>query len=337
MTGGPARVARNQALRVVVAAVAMVASLAAAELALRRSVPQWSTIYPPVNFRPDLFEAASFGYRLVPGGPRPYAYPRANPRTVAVHANPEGFRARRPIAEPDLRPRVLVVGDSMVFGQGVEEEERFTERLETSRPDWRVDNLGMVGFGVDLMLRSLEQVGLAEPPAAVVLCVYTDDLRRAASTYTGMGFPLPKYVLDGGELRTVPYPEPRPWERLLLYQGMRYAALRYTPAIFPLNAAILDRFAALAHDWGFALVVAYLPSPAEAWDDRMRRDFVAGWANGRGVAFLDLGDAIARDGGRDLYIAGDPHWNPAGHAVVARELQRFLETQVPALGVAREG
>ncbi len=307
-----------------IAVLSAMLSLAAAEAVLRRSDPQWMVFDPPVCFRPDLFEQSSFGYRLHPGLAKPYTYPKDAPRSITLRANAQGFRGRRDLNESDPRLRIVVAGDSMVFGQGVEEEERFTEQLEARRADWRVDNLGMVGYGTDLMLRALEAVGLEPAPDVVVLAVFTDDLRRVAAPYAGVGFPIPRFALEGGDLRTVPYPTPRLWERSLVFQWARYAYWRYTEATFPLNAAILDRFLALARERGFAPVVLFLPGPREHRDDRMRRDFLAAWAARRGVVFLDLTAALRAGGGDELYIPGDSHWSPAGHRVVAQELERLI-------------
>lgn len=318
------------------AGLALAVSAVAAEAILRTRAPEWAVVHPPVNFRPDLFEAAPFGYRLKAGGPYVYAYARSRLRPVTIHVDRDGFRSRRPAGTADSRPRIGVLGDSMVFGQGVEEDERFTELIEARRPGWRVDNLGMVGFGTDLMIRALEAVGLREQPTAVVLCVYTDDLRRVVTSYVGMGFPLPKYVLANGALETIDYPEPRLWERLRLYQAVHYAVTRRTPSTFPLNEAILDRFLDLSEAHAFVPVVVYAPSPDDGWDDRMRRDFLGGWAADRGARFLDLGDAIARAGGKALYLDSDSHWNAAGHAVVAAEMTRYLERAVPALAISGE-
>ena len=179
------------------------------------------------------------------------------------------------------------------------------------------NNQGIVAL---IMLRALEQVGLAAKPDVVVVAVYTDDLRRVAPSYAGMGFPLPKFVLDEGRLETVPYPEPRWWERLRLFQGFRYASLRYVGSAFALNAAILDRFSSLSREHGFALIVAYLPSPDDRWDDRTRRDFLAAWCASSGVAFLDLSEAMARAGREAAYIPQNTHWSPEGHAIAGREL-----------------
>src|SRR5262249_46976068 len=158
-----------------------------------------------------------------------------------------------------------------VYGEGVEEDERFTERLEAIEPGWRVDNLGMVGFGPDLMLRALETVGLDPPPRAVLFAIFTDDFRRVVAPYAGAGFRIPPSELRAGRLVSVPYPVLPPWERMRLVQGLLYLYWRYTPATFALNGAILDRFLERARERQFAPAILFLPGPHDWRDDQRRR------------------------------------------------------------------
>jgi hypothetical protein len=259
----------------------------------------------------------------------PYRYPHDAPYTVTVTSNADGFRGRRELDARDARARIVVLGDSMVFGPGVEEPERFTELLEGMAPGWRVDNLGMIGYGPDLMVRALEHVGLDPMPAVVVLAQFTDDFRRVVPPYSGAGFPLPRYQLDHGRLVTVPYPVPRPWDRLRLLQGVRYLRWRYTGATFPLNGAILDHFVGLGRRHGFVPAVLFVPGPHDYRDDRRRRAWLRDWAATRSVAFLDLTDALAPDA-THAYLPGDSHWSAAGHRRVAETLRPFLDGVVPA-------
>lgn len=103
------------------------------------------------------------GYRLWPSRKSQYSYPLHNPRELSMTSNSHGFREQRELDEEDNRVRIIVLGDSMVLGEGVEETERFTNILEALQQSWRIDNLGMTGFGPDLMLRTLEEVGLQFP------------------------------------------------------------------------------------------------------------------------------------------------------------------------------
>jgi len=228
---------------------------------------------------------------------------------------------------------VVVLGDSMVFGVGVEEAERCTEVLEALEPGWRVDNLGMVGYGPDLMLRALEAVGLDPPPDVVVLVIFSHDVYRVAPEVPGVGFPLPRFVLRSGRLTTVPYPERPAWQRLFLVQGLRYVQWRYTSAAFPLNEAILDRVIELGAQHRFTPALVFAPGPRDWSDDRRRRRWLRAYAERRHVPFLDLTEPVQAAGAEALYLRNDAHWNPEGHRLVARELEGFLRRLSPPLGV----
>src|SRR3989442_13536787 len=112
-------------------------------------------------------------------------YPRSDGRLVTIVSNRDGCRSRRELHEADGRRRVVVLGDSMVFGVGVEEAERCTELLEGLEPGWRVDNLGMVGYGPDLMLRALEAVGLDPPPPVALVAVFSPHVLRVPARTPG--------------------------------------------------------------------------------------------------------------------------------------------------------
>lgn len=309
-------------LLLVVASLVLVVT--GVELALRAVSPGWMLFLPPVCFRPDLFEQVEWGYRLWPSRAFEHDYPPAHPRRVHVTVNAEGFRGGRDLHATDPRRRIVIAGDSIVFGEGVEESERTTEILEALEPTWRVDNLGMIGYGPDLMLRALEAVGLEPPPHTVVFVLFTDDLRRVAPLYAGVGFALPRFALENGRLVTVPYPTPQPWEYTRLGQGFLYAWWRYTGAAFPLTAAILDRARALGASRGFRVAVAFAPGPRERFDDRRRARFLAAWAARTGTPFLDLRTALPATDRNALYIVDDPHWSPLGHRRVAEALRAII-------------
>ena len=117
--------------RLVLIAAGIVAGLVVAEAGLEVLHPLWRVPYPPRCYRPDLYERFDpYGYRLRPRIHVQDEYPPGHP--VNVTANADGFRGSRDLHEADARKRIIVLGDSMVFGSGVEERERFTERLEAA-------------------------------------------------------------------------------------------------------------------------------------------------------------------------------------------------------------
>jgi hypothetical protein len=143
----------------------------------------WATgQYAPPSMDPgtqDIYEFdPTVGYRLRPLLKTEQRYPADSPEVIPIVANSDGFRGRREFGQADDRFRVLVVGDSFVFGQGVREDDRLTEQMERLEPRWRVDNMGMTGWGPDLMVRAIERYGGKIRPEVVVLAIYTDDFRR---------------------------------------------------------------------------------------------------------------------------------------------------------------
>jgi len=157
-----------------------------------------------------------------------------------------------------------------------------------------------------------------------VLVIVRHDVYRVVPEATGVGFPLQRFVLRSGRLTTVPYPERPVWQRLFLVQGLRYVQWRYTSATFPLNEAILDRVVELGAQHRFTPAIVFAPGPRDWSDDRRRRRWLGAYAEHRHVPFLDLTEPVQAAGAEALYLRDDAHWNPEGHRLVARELQRFL-------------
>jgi GDSL-like lipase/acylhydrolase family protein len=171
-------------------------SLAAAELALRlwgprglgpdsrtleqkladseASVPQEG---PTVSLR-GLVQASADPrqiYELKPGL-------HARFQGVSLDINSDGFRDRsHPRVKPSGVRRLIGLGDSVLFGWGVEEPECFLRRLEQTlnasgrSPGWEVLNLGVPGYNTMQEAELLESVGLLYAPDVVLLCFVPND------------------------------------------------------------------------------------------------------------------------------------------------------------------
>jgi len=277
-----------------------------------------------------MYEASEeFGYRLVPSKTTELRYPENSPHAYAVVSNSDGFRGHRELSETEPRRRILVSGDSFVFGLGVAESERLTEVLEAMEPAWRVDNAGMVGFGVDLMIRSLEHILPREHPDVVVLAVYTDDFRRMRPYYAGIGFPIPKFELVGSTLVTRPFAYPSSFARLRIVQALYdiyWTRLRNRNR-YDLHDALLARYLTLAKQFAFRPFIAFLPGKLDTSEDRARRGYLRKWSATHGVGYLDLTGPIYQAGVATTYIQNNWHWNATGHRVAARALHDFLIKQ----------
>ena len=88
----------------------------------------------------------------------------------AVHnTDTYGFRNVWPWPE---KAEIIVLGDSLVFGYGVEDEQAWPAILDRSRPDARVINLGLVGTGPEQYLRVFETFGIQMQPRLLLVGIY---------------------------------------------------------------------------------------------------------------------------------------------------------------------
>ncbi len=143
------------------------------------------------------------------------------------------FGWRGPAHEPDQprASRLVVLGDSFVWGFGVEEDQIFTRQLEReSRVPLEVVNMGVSGYGTDQELLAWRSSGSRWRPERVVLVVtlYTDLYDNIFAERDG--YAKPRFLLDsahGLELTNVPVPPRQRWdapEVAVRHSGARAAA-----------------------------------------------------------------------------------------------------------------
>jgi len=319
---------RSSVARAVLVGMSMFLALPLLEGAL------WATgQYAPPSMDPGTQDIYEFdphvGYRLRPLLKTEQRYPADSPEVIPIVANSDGFRGRREFGQADDRFRVLVVGDSFVFGQGVREDDRLTEQMERLEPRWRVDNMGMTGWGPDLMVRAIERYGGKIRPEVVVLAIYTDDFRRLVPYYAGVGYRYPKFELAGSELVDVPFPPQTIWDRLRLVQWQRQMTWN-DPAVrnrYDLNEALLERYLHDASAMRFAPMVAFFPGTGDNAEDQARRGFLLTWATRRKVPYVDLTETMQGAGIDTVFIPKNWHWNRAGHRLAAEQLVKLVASR----------
>ena len=104
---------------------------------------------------------------------------------IEIRINETGFRDDPFASTPGARTRVAVLGDSVVFGAGVAEEHRFTERLAADPPPGlvlEVLNLGVNSYTLShyVSLAELEIMGL-QPDLVLVSFTLNDNDSRSRS------------------------------------------------------------------------------------------------------------------------------------------------------------
>ncbi len=103
-------------------------------------------------------------------------------------------------AGTDSRLRILFLGDSQVFGDGVSHEDTFVERLESERTDIEAINAGVIGYGTDQQLLYYERDGVMLSPKVTIVGINAYDLRDNVSTRVRSGYRKPVFEIRGDAL-----------------------------------------------------------------------------------------------------------------------------------------
>jgi hypothetical protein len=247
---------------------------------------------------------------------------------------------RRPATfRPGAARRVLVLGDSSAFGQGVDVGDRFDSVLEAESPPLTVVNLGVMGYGPDqeLIGSRLFRSELRDGDWLVVLAHGSDFWDLLQHRHAGRAKPW--FELAGGRL--VEHAPEHSWrERLRDRSYVLSVAERWLHARGPrpppeaferardLYRLLLTAETAPLLDRGVRILVAH------HWDHPEGPAFdVRGFFETlvrEGFRCLALDDVLGPRPGPNLQADG--HWTAAGHLRVAAALRGILDAQPAVSG-----
>jgi len=248
-----------------------------------------------------------------------------------VTTDAEGWR--RPIHfRPNAPRRVLVLGDSFAFGQGVDREDRFDSVLERTSPQLSIANLGVMGYGLDQeLIGSRAFAGrLGAGDWLVVLAHGGDFWDLMQKRHAGRAKPW--FELAGGRL--VEHPPAITWrERLrdqssllgMVQQWLQARVPRPPPREFErardLCGALLIAETTPLLNRGVRVLLAHHADRPEgpAFDVRAFFDDLCASR----FRCLALDDVLGAS--QTQTRQADGHWNASGHRLVAEALRAVLE------------
>lgn len=156
-----------------------------------------------------------YGWSHIPGMSGPFESHGIN---TFVTINSKGFRGPEiEHARDQERRRVLVLGDSYVWGYGVNEDEVFTELLRKAMPEVEIVNMGVSGYSTDQELLLYRDEGHKYKADLVVIVVTENDPLGNTLTQQYVVYGKPAFQLRNGELALVNQPVPRTplWKRAI--------------------------------------------------------------------------------------------------------------------------
>jgi hypothetical protein len=281
-------------------------------------------------FRPD----PDVGWTLWPDRIQHW---RLGDSVTSFKSNSEGLRRLGEFDDACVRPRIVLLGDSFIFGAGIGDSVTIAMQLEDSlghRAD--VYNLGMPGYGMDQMLMMLRHRALALCPDLVVVGFIDDDFQRSLTAYRAWeGLEKPLYLLDHDTLRLATTRDrPNPLARMLTQLGLAHAIIvrRRERAYFRptgddwwmLNTAIIR---AIGRETARARVpVLFIRLPSQS--DWMDFPNIHRFMDAEHLPFIDIADlAHYRN---DIHLHNDVHFNPRGAGWAAGQVAQWVRASGPA-------
>ena len=258
-----------------------------------------------------------------------------------LNTNAQGFRDLRDYAyaRDTGKVRILLLGDSFTFGEAVSDDEMYASLLQRMLPGAEILNFGVHGYAHDQMLILLREQGIRYRPDIVMLGFISDDMSRNLVDFRD--YAKPHYSIDNGALRLEGSPVP-PIEQLLKWDWARPRLVDVAAVIRAklttreartrkreeLTAAILSEMIRVTDSIRATPMFVYLPigkeiavrsdsTEDERWFSRMCREH-------RTLKCFSALPQFQEEIRKGTTFKTRGHWDPAGHAVVAKAIERYL-------------
>ncbi len=255
---------------------------------------------------------------------------------VRVTTNEAGFRDEpAPLEKPPGRLRIMMLGDSITFGWGADQEQTVSALLKRA---WRaagrnvdVINTGVGNYNTVMQVQFFLKNGYRFKPDVAILNYFINDAEPVPRyDYSWLERISAAYVFYGSRLdaikRTAGLGEQTDWKRY--YEGL-YDEAR-NPGGWRAAEQAIRKLAAHARDNGIRLLIVNYPEirelkpyPFAAVNRRLEA-----LAKELGVPYLDLLGSVAGEDPASLWVTRpDPHPNNKAHRLFAEAIRQWVERE----------
>lgn len=248
--------------------------------------------------------------------------------------NQQGFRDAKDFVRNDLgssRTRVMVLGDSFMWGARVGRDENVPNLLQIKLKDkYAVFNLSAPGWGIDQMYLAYQQYKDVLDPHLIILAFIDDDVDRVLEAYRRWeGYNKPSFTLKDGQLVSRPIVPPIPHflnkisEHSVLVSTLMHEFYLAADARPIVKHIFLDT-AQDAQQRKAQFVVVRIPTHIATKMDRFLNNFETIFKD-TGVLYLDPSAEMATIPNwlHDLYVS-DGHMSPAGNQYIANYIYQHV-------------
>jgi hypothetical protein len=259
-----------------------------------------------------------------------------------LNSNSKGIRGveEHSYNKPSNKVRILVVGDSFIFGEDVSDNETLPHYLQQMLPHSEVLNFGVHGYGHDQMLLYLKEEGVKYNPDVVIVGVIYGDMKRNLMKFRD--YAKPKFELVNKELKltNVPVPLPESFLEKEFYRSKFYDLLiiLYHKVMLHLGieqkraeevtTAILDEMSKTIKDIGAVPVFAYLPynREMENVEEKIteREKYFFHYCDGKGIYCVSIRPYFAAKIKKGVVFKTSGHWDAKGNLIAAEGIKEHL-------------
>lgn len=295
-----------------------------------------------------------------------------NPKepAVQVRINSQGYRGKEyPAIKPKGTRRVIIFGDSITFGYGLEENDSYPAMLQQLLGGGtEVINRGVTGYGLDQEYLLFKRQVLQQRPDLVIVGFSGGDIYDSTCS-TRFGIPKPYFKLADGQLilHKPPAEFSKVDDRDIFFRGkplqsFLFANLHTYRLLFyqfskllkeddvsieemsvveggQVASAIIKLWKKICDDNGIKLLFLVIPQ-ADWIKNAASAKNVKGFNSGHdaaveiledaGISYLDLWDSFAVNYDQELFLKGDNvHPNRKGTKIIAEKIKQRLADEMP--------
>jgi len=221
------------------------------------------------------------------------------------------------------KPRILVLGDSFVWGSDVERADRFDQILQKKMPEYEFINVGLSGYSTDQELILLTRFWDQYQPDVVFHLFCHNDRQYNNLNYTSLGYRKPMFEKTNGQLRLVEAVVPKcpqyfytqypTLSKSLVFRALVkiwvYFRHPYKENETDVTSDLILAIRSFAESRGAKHLMGFTRPDKQAGDTHFCQQ--------NGIPFIDLSNPmVCPDKGN--------HWTTEGHRWVAEQLDTFL-------------
>jgi hypothetical protein len=258
-----------------------------------------------------------------------------------IQTNSDGYRTSLSW-NAQAQTRILILGDSFAFGEGVNQEERFDSIMERNHSSWNIKNLGVMGYGTDQQLLAGQQYfpELRAGDVLVLLTFSNDYIDILRQRFAGRAKPWFEYT-DGNLILHVPVISFREWLRDKSYLASKVSSF-LEPELYDYSAEDVKQGIALYKaivqttippllERGVKIIIAHhgegILGKSVNLPEEFFEEIFPEISNHPNFQSVPLDTFLQAHSAEPLFL-NDGHWNPRGHKLVAEIVVELIKAEL---------